>query len=72
MPGAVVHETKGLDIEEPDALVLDSMEYDKEPDTMEFDLGQRSCAITCLSGHFFLDLCFLCFKKGALGSNMPT
>jgi hypothetical protein len=35
-------------------------------------LGQRSCVIICLSGHFFLDLCFLCFKKGALGSDMPT
>jgi hypothetical protein len=28
MPGAEVHETKGLDIEEPDTLVLDSMEHD--------------------------------------------
>jgi hypothetical protein len=35
MPGAVVHETKELDIEELDALVLD----DKEPDTMEYDAG---------------------------------
>jgi hypothetical protein len=35
-------------------------------------LGQRSCAIICLSGHFFLDICFLCFKKGALGSDMTT
>jgi hypothetical protein len=41
MPGAVVHETKGLDIEEPDALVLDSMEHDNEPDTMEFDAGPK-------------------------------
>jgi hypothetical protein len=39
MLGAVVHETKGLDIEEPDALVLDSMEHKKEPDTMESDAG---------------------------------
>jgi hypothetical protein len=39
MPGAVVHETKGLDIEELDALVLDSMEHDKELDTMESDAG---------------------------------
>lgn len=33
MLGAVVHETKGLDIEVSDALVLD----DKEPDTIESD-----------------------------------
>jgi len=39
MLGAMLHETKGLDIEEPDALVLDSMEHDKELDTMESDLG---------------------------------
>jgi len=39
MPSAVVHETKGLDIEEPDALVLDSMEHDKEPNTMESTAG---------------------------------
>jgi hypothetical protein len=39
MPGAVVHEAKGLDIEGPDALVLDSMEHDKEPNTMESDAG---------------------------------
>jgi hypothetical protein len=25
-----------------------------------------------LSGHIFLDLCFLCFQKGALRSDMPT
>jgi hypothetical protein len=34
-----VHETKGLDIEEPNALVFDSMEHDKEPDTMESGAG---------------------------------
>jgi hypothetical protein len=28
MPSAMEHETKELDIEEPDALVLDSMEHD--------------------------------------------
>jgi hypothetical protein len=39
MPSVVVHETKGLDIEEPDALVLDFMEHDKEPGTMESDAG---------------------------------
>jgi hypothetical protein len=39
MPGAVVHEAKGLDIKGPDALVLDSMEHDKELDTMESDVG---------------------------------
>jgi hypothetical protein len=39
MPSAVVRETKELDIEEPDALVLDSMEHDKESDTMESDAG---------------------------------
>jgi hypothetical protein len=52
--------------------VLDSMEQDKEPNTMESDAGPRSCAVICLSGHFFLDLSFLYFKKGALGSDMPT
>jgi hypothetical protein len=31
----VVHDAKGLDIEEPDALVLDSM----DPDAMESDTG---------------------------------
>jgi hypothetical protein len=35
-------------------------------------LGQRSCAVICLSGHFFLDLLFLCFEKGALRSEIPT
>jgi len=35
MPGAVGHETKELDIEEPDGLVLDSMEHD----TMESAAG---------------------------------
>jgi hypothetical protein len=35
-------------------------------------LGQRSCAVICLSGHFFLDFRFLCFENGALGSDMPT
>jgi hypothetical protein len=39
MLGAVVHETKALDIEVPDALVLDSMEHDKELDSMEFGAG---------------------------------
>jgi hypothetical protein len=34
MPGAVVHETKGLDIEE-----LDAMEHDKGLHTMESDAG---------------------------------
>jgi hypothetical protein len=41
MPGATVHETKGLDIEELDALVLASMKLGKEPDTMEFDTGSE-------------------------------
>jgi hypothetical protein len=41
MPGAKVHETKGLDIEELDALVLASMEPGKVPDTMEFDAGSE-------------------------------
>jgi hypothetical protein len=35
-------------------------------------LGQRSIAMISLSGHFFLGLRLLCFKKGALGSDMPT
>jgi hypothetical protein len=33
----VVHNAKGLDIEELDALVLDSMEHDEEPGAMESD-----------------------------------
>jgi hypothetical protein len=39
MPGTKVHGTKGLDIEELDALVLASMELGKVPDTMESDAG---------------------------------
>jgi hypothetical protein len=35
-------------------------------------LGQRSNAMISWSGHFFLGLRFLCFKEGALGSDMPT
>jgi hypothetical protein len=35
-------------------------------------LGQRSSAMISLSGHFFLVLRLLCFKEGALGSDMPT
>jgi hypothetical protein len=34
-------------------------------------LGQRSCALICLFGHFFLDLFSLSFKEGALGSDKP-
>jgi hypothetical protein len=60
MPGAVVHDDKGLDTEGPNALVLESL-----------ILGQRSCVVICLSGQFFIDLCSLCFEKGALGSDMP-
>jgi hypothetical protein len=41
MPGAKMHETKELDIEELDALVLVSMELGKVPDTMEFGAGSR-------------------------------
>jgi hypothetical protein len=37
MPGAVVHETKELDIEEPDSLVLD-----KDTNTMESDAGSKA------------------------------
>jgi hypothetical protein len=36
-----VHETKGLDIEELDALVHASMELGKVPDTMESDAGSK-------------------------------
>jgi hypothetical protein len=35
-------------------------------------LGQRSSAMICLSGHFFLGLGLLYFKEGALASDMPT
>jgi hypothetical protein len=37
MPSAKMHETKELDIEELDALVLASIKLGKEPDTMESD-----------------------------------
>jgi hypothetical protein len=35
-------------------------------------LGQRSCAVICLFGHFFLDLSSLSFEEGVLGSYVPT
>jgi hypothetical protein len=35
-------------------------------------LGRRSSAIMSLSGHFFLGFGLLCFKEGALRTNMPT
>jgi len=35
-------------------------------------LSQRSSAMISLSGNFFLGLCLLYFKEGALGSDMPT
>jgi hypothetical protein len=38
-PISVGHNAMGLDIEEPDASELDSMEPDKEPDPMESDTG---------------------------------
>jgi hypothetical protein len=41
MPGAKVHETKGFDIEELDALVLASMELGKVPNAMESDAGSE-------------------------------
>jgi hypothetical protein len=41
MPGAKVHETKELHIEELDALVLASIELGKVPDTMESDPGSE-------------------------------
>jgi hypothetical protein len=41
MPDAKMHETKGLDIEELDVLVLASRELGKVPDTMEFDAGSE-------------------------------
>jgi hypothetical protein len=40
--------------------------------TWSLILGQRSSAMISLSGHFFLGLRLLCFKKGALRSDMPT
>jgi hypothetical protein len=36
-----VHETKELDIEELEALVVASMELGKEPDTMESNPGSE-------------------------------
>jgi hypothetical protein len=41
MPGAKVHETKGLDIEEFNALVLSFKELGKVPDTIESDVGSE-------------------------------
>jgi hypothetical protein len=38
-PNSAVHNAMGLDIEEPDASELDSMEPDKEPNPMESDTG---------------------------------
>jgi purine-cytosine permease-like protein len=35
-------------------------------------LSLRSSVVISLSGHFFLGLYLLCFKEGALGSDMPT
>jgi hypothetical protein len=67
----MVHYAMGLDIEELDASELDSMEPDKEPEPWSPILGQRSCAVICLFGHFFLDLYSLSFEKGSLGWDMP-
>ncbi len=39
MPGTVVHETKGLDIEGPDAWMLAFMELGNDPDAIEPDTG---------------------------------
>jgi hypothetical protein len=41
MPDAEVHETKDLDIEELDELVLASLEFGKVLDTMESDAGSE-------------------------------
>jgi hypothetical protein len=41
MPGAKGHETKKLDIEEPDALVLSSIELGNDLDAMEPDTGSK-------------------------------
>jgi hypothetical protein len=41
MPGAKGHETKKLDIEEPDALVLSSIEIGNDLDAMEPDTGSK-------------------------------
>jgi hypothetical protein len=68
MLGVVGHETKELDIEESDALVLGSMEHD----TLESAAGPEVFCHNLLVWALFLDLDFLCFKKGALGSDMPT
>jgi hypothetical protein len=62
----------GSDIEELDALELDSIEPDKEPNAMVSDIGLEVLCGNLLVWHFFLDLFFLSFKKGALGSGMPT
>jgi hypothetical protein len=61
-----------LDVEEPDAWTLDSMELDNDLMPWSLILGQRSCAIICLPGHFFRDFCLLGFEEGALGLDMPT
>jgi hypothetical protein len=41
MPGPKEHETKVLDIDELDALVLVSMVLDKVPDAMKYDAGPQ-------------------------------
>lgn len=41
MPSAKRHQTKELDVEEPDALVLASMELGNDPDAMEPKTGSE-------------------------------
>jgi hypothetical protein len=61
MPGPKEHETKVLDIDEFDALVLVSMVLDKVPDAMSLMMGLKSSAMMSLSGHFFLGFGLSCF-----------
>jgi hypothetical protein len=58
----MVHETKELDIEELDALVLASMELGNDSDATELDTGSEVMCHNLLATALFLDFCFLGFE----------
>jgi hypothetical protein len=60
MPGANWHETKELDIEEPDALVLASMELGNDPNAMEPDTHSNW---SCVSSNFSSSSCIFRIKE---------
>jgi hypothetical protein len=59
MLGAKGHETKELDIEEPNALVLASVELGNDPDAMEPDTGSEVLCHNLLAKALLS--CFLLF-----------